>query len=171
MTEETKQIQAVYGSSDIADVLQIQESTLRKYCLLLEKLGYEFLKNEQGHRAFFDQDIIVIRKMMRLKNEADMTLEEAAKSVIAWKNGYDIAVSDTEEARYNVLMEEFKAFQEQQHHFNQALLQEIRRQQTYIEHRLEERDRLLMESMRESLEARKEIAAATSKKKWWQFYK
>lgn len=174
MTEETKQIQAVYGSNDIADVLQIQESTLRKYCLLLEKSGYEFLKNEQGHRAFFDHDIIVLRKMIRLKNGADMTLEEAVKSVVAWKNGRDIAVSDTEEelysARYNALMEEFKAFQEQQRHFNQALLQEIRSQQTYIENRLEERDCLLLQSMRETLEVRKEIAA-TPKKKWWPFYK
>ena len=174
MTEETKQIQAVYGSSDIADVLHIQESTLRKYCLLLEKSGYAFLKNEQGHRAFFDQDIIGLRKLMSLKNDADMTLEEAVKSVVAWKNGHDIAVSNTEEARYiacyNVLMEEFKAFQEQQHHFNQALLQEIRHQQTYIEQRLEERDRLLLQSMRETLEVRKEIVA-TPKKKWWLFYK
>ena len=40
MTEETKQIQAVYGSNDIADVLEIQESTLRKYCLLLKKSSY-----------------------------------------------------------------------------------------------------------------------------------
>lgn len=174
MTEETKQIQAVYGSSDIADILHIQESTLRKYCLLLEKSGYAFLKNEQGHRAFFDQDIIVVRKMMNLKNDTDMTVEEAAKSVVAWKNGHDIVVSDTEEARYiaryNVLMEEFKVFQEQQHHFNQELLQEIRRQQAYIEHRLEERDRLLLQSMRETLAVRKEIAA-TPKKKWWPFYK
>lgn len=170
MTEEMKQIQAVYGSSDIADVLHIQESTLRKYCLLLEKSGYEFLKNEQGHRAFFDQDIIGLRKMMSLKNDADMTLEEAAKSVVAWKNGHDIAVSDTEEERYNVLMETFKAFQEHQYHFNQELLQEIRSQQAYIEHRLEERDRLLLQSMRETLEVRKEIAA-TPKKKWWPFYK
>lgn len=168
MTGEMKQIQAVYGSSDIADVLQIQESTLRKYCLLLEKSGYEFFKNEQGHRAFFDHDIMVVRKMIGLKNDADMTLEKAAKSVVAWKNGHDIAVSDTEEARYNVLMETFKAFQEQQHHFNQALLQEIRRQQTYIEYRLEERDRLLLQSMRETLEVRKEMAV-TPKKKWWRF--
>ena len=55
--------------------------------LVTRKIGSEFLKNEQGHRAFFDQDIIGLRKMMRLKNEADMTLEEAAKSVVAWKNG------------------------------------------------------------------------------------
>ena len=66
-------------------------------------------------------------------------------------------------------METFKAFQEQQHHFNQALLQEIRRQQAYIEHRLEERDRLLLQSMRETLEIRKEIVA-TPKKKWWRFW-
>lgn len=62
MTEETKQIQVIYGSRDIAAVLQLQESTLRKYCLLLEKSGYEFFKNEQGHRAFFDNDIIVLKK-------------------------------------------------------------------------------------------------------------
>ena len=174
MTEETKQIQAVYGSSDIADVLQLQESTLRKYCLLLEKSGYEFLKNEQGYRAFFDNDVIVLRKIISLKNGTDMTLEEAVKSVAAWKNGNDIAVSDTEEkhyiTRYNDLMKEFKSFQEQQLNFNKELLQEIRSQREYIENRLEERDRLLIQSIRETLDVRKEIMA-TQQKKWWQFYK
>lgn len=87
MSEEIKQTQAVYGSSDMADVLGIQESTLRKYCLLLEKSGYEFLKNEHGHRAFFDGDVIVLRKMISLKSSADMTLEEAVKSVISLEKG------------------------------------------------------------------------------------
>lgn len=174
MSKEVVQTQSVYGSSDIADTLKIQESTLRKYCLLLEKSGYEFLKNEHGHRAFFDHDVIVLRKMIGLKSGADMTLEEAAKSVIAWKNGNDIAVRDTEEkryiTRYDDLLEEFKSFQEQQMNFNKELIQEIRNQQEYIEGRLEQRDRLLMQSMRETLETRKEIAAA-SEKKWWHFWK
>ena len=176
MTDETQQtqaLQAVFGSSDIADVLKIQESTLRKYCLLLEKSGYEFLKNEQGHRAFFDNDVIVLRKMIALKNDTDMTLEEAVKSVMAWKKGTDITVRDTEEkqyiARYNDLMEEFKSFQEQQMKFNKELIREIRSQQEYIENRLEQRDQLLMQSIRESLEVRKEIAA-TQKKRWWKFW-
>ena len=112
--------------------------------------------------------------MIRLKNGADMTLEEAVKSVVAWKKGNDIAVSDTEEkhyiARHNDLMKEFKSFQEQQIHFNQELLQEIRSQRAYIEHRLEERDGLFIQSIRETLEVRKEIMA-TQQKKWWQFYK
>lgn len=174
MSEEVVQTQSVYGSSDIADTLKIQESTLRKYCLLLEKVGYEFLKNEHGHRAFFDHDVIVLRKMISLKSSADMSLEEAAKSVVAWKNGNDITVSDTEEkryiTRYNDLLEEFKSFREQQMNFNKELIQEIRNQQEYIEDRLEQRDRLLMQSMRETLETRKEIAAA-SEKKWWHFWK
>ena len=46
-----------------------------------------------------------------------MTLEEAVKSVVAWKNGSDIAVGDTEEkhyiARYNDLLGEFKTFKKQ----------------------------------------------------------
>ena len=174
MTEETKRIQAVFGSNDVADVLQVQESTLRKYCLLLEKSGYEFLKNEHGHRAFFDDDVIVLRKMIALKNDADMTLEEAVKSVVAWKKGSDITVRDTEEmryvARYNDLLGEFNTFKEQQMEFNRELIEEIRNQQQYIETRLEERDRLLMQSIRESMEVRKEIAAA-SEKKWWRFWK
>lgn len=97
-----------------------------------------------------------------------MTLEEAVKSVVAWKNGNDITVRDTEEMRYvacyNDLMEEFKTFQ-QQMNFNKELIEEIRNQQQYIETRLEERDRLLMQSIRDSLEVRKEIAATTDKRK------
>ena len=85
IADETKQIQVVYGNSDIAGVLQIQESTLRKYCLLLEKSGYEFFKNEHGHRAFFDNDVIVLRKMISLKNDADMTLEDGCCSLEKWE--------------------------------------------------------------------------------------
>ena len=175
MSNETQTTQAVFGSSDVADVLGIQESTLRKYCLLLEKCGYEFLKNEVGHRAFFDNDLIVLKKMIKLKNDGDMTLEEAVKSVVAWNKGNDITVSDMEEkryiARYNDLLEEFKTFQQQQMEFNRELIAEVRNQREYINERLEERDRLLVESMRQTLETRKEIAAAEKekKKKWWRF--
>lgn len=73
---------------------------------------------------------------------------------------------DTEEmryvARYNDLMEEFKTFQQQQMNFNKGLIEEIRNQRQYIETRLEKRDRLLMQFIRDSLEVRKEIAATTA---------
>lgn len=178
MSDKTQQIQAVYSSSDVAVTLKIQESTLRKYCLILEKNGYEFLKNENGHRAFFDADSIVLKKFIELKNGSDMTLEQAAKSVVAWKKGTDITERDTEEsryvARYNDLIEEFTSFKENQENFNKELLNQLRKQQEYISDKLEERDQKLMLTLKETLETKRQLAIASaevSKKKWWKFWK
>lgn len=178
MSEKTQQIQAVYSSSDIAITLKIQESTLRKYCLILEKNGYEFLKNENGHRAYFDPDIIVLKKFLELKNGTDMTLEQAAKSVISWHNGVVITESDTEGKRYNVryndLLDEFKSFKASQEAFNHELLKQLEKQQEYINKTLEVRDQNLMIVLKETLETKKQLALdldEEQKKKWWEFWR
>lgn len=178
MSNKTQQLQAVYNSSDVAVTLKIQESTLRKYCLILEKSGYEFLKNENGHRAFFDADSIVLKKFIELKNGSDMTLEQAAKSVVAWKKGTDITERDTEDsryiARYNDLLEDFKDFKENQENFNKELLNQLQKQQEYISDKLEERDQKLMLTLKETMETKRQLAitsAEVSKKRWWKFWK
>jgi DNA-binding transcriptional MerR regulator len=166
--------QAIYSSKDLASTLNIQESTLRKYCLLLEEEGYKFHKNEHSHRGFFDSDIIVIRKIIELKNKGDITLKQATKSVMAWKNGNVITdlVTDKEryDIRYNTMTEEFKAFREQQQVFNQELLEQLKKQQEYINSSLKERDKNLMIAMKESMETQKLLAVA-NQKKWWKFWK
>lgn len=63
------------------------------------------------------------------------------------------------------IMEVFKSFRKQQMEFNKQLIEEFHGQHEYIENRLEERDRLLVESMRQMLEARKEITAAENMEK------
>lgn len=178
MSNETQQIQAVYSSSDVSTVLTIQESTLRKYCLILEKNGYEFLKNANGHRAYFDGDIILLKKFLELKEEADMTLEQASKSVIAWKKGTTISVHDTEEkryvSRYNDLVDEFKLFKRNQEEFNEKLLKQLEKQQEFINTRLEERDQRLLLSLKETMATKKQLELAAveeQKKKWWRFGK
>ena len=167
MSDKTQQIQAVYSSSDVAITLKIQESTLRKYCLILEKNGYEFLKNENGHRAFFDADSIVLKKFIELKNGSDMTLEQAAKSVVAWKNGTDITKGDTEDsqyiARYNDLLEGFTSFKENQEKFNQELLKQLQQQQEYISNKLEERDQKLMLALKETMETKNNLQSLLKK--------
>lgn len=190
MTTETQQLQAVYNSSDVAVTLKIQESTLRKYCLLLEKHGYEILKNESGHRAFFDSDIIVLKKLIEFKSNSDMTLEQATKAVVSWKKGNVITDRDTTNlsyvARYNDLLDEFKSFKEQQFQhneelqdfakqqveFNKKLVERLDQQEQYIANRLEERDRNLMLSIRETLETKRLLEVTEEKKKsWWKFWK
>jgi len=172
--ESPQQGQAIYNSKDLARNLEVQESTLRKYCLLLEEEGYKFHKNEHGHRGFLDSDIIVIRKILELKNESDITLKQATKSVIAWRNGNVVADSVTDKERYimryDELSKEFKAFREQQDKFNRELLSQLERQQEYINNKLEERDKNLMIAMKESMETQK-LLAYNKQKSWWEFWK
>ncbi|PER06831.1 hypothetical protein CN477_06095, partial [Bacillus cereus] len=71
---------------------------------------------------------------------------------------------------------------DQQQEFNQLLLDRLDHQQKYIEDRLENRDRMLMESIRQlqdEKQARLKVAATSvqektktsQQKKWYQFWK
>ncbi|MEC0117354.1 DUF3967 domain-containing protein [Bacillus cereus] len=51
----------------------------------------------------------------------------------------------------------------EQKKFNQLLLERLDQQQEYINNKLEERDRKLMESIRTLQKTKKEVAAATSR--------
>ncbi|WP_197202735.1 DUF3967 domain-containing protein [Bacillus safensis] len=52
----------------------------------------------------------------------------------------------------------------------QSLIQTIHEHQHYIEAKLEERDKNLIEALKENEEMKKQIAAV-HQKKWWQFWK
>ena len=67
---------AFHAPEDIATVLNIKPSTLRKYSLLLEQSGYTFQKNAQGHRWYTDTDLMALRKFITLKDSSGMNLED-----------------------------------------------------------------------------------------------
>lgn len=83
-----------HAPEDVAGVLNIKPSTLRKYSLLLEKKGYSFQKNAQGHRWYGDSDIIAVQKFITFKDSGGMTLEASAQAVSLWAKGSDIAGRD-----------------------------------------------------------------------------
>ncbi|EJS47166.1 hypothetical protein ICG_05345 [Bacillus cereus BAG1X1-3] len=74
----------------MAEQLNIQSSTLRKYADVLEKEGYTFIKNERGHRKYRESDVMVFRKVINLKNDTDMTLENATKQIVSWHQGVEV---------------------------------------------------------------------------------
>lgn len=86
---------AFYNPEELANLLEIKPSTLRKYSLMLEKKGYEFKKNAQGHRWYDDTDIVSMRKLITFKNSNAMSLEDSIDAVLLWKKGGDIAPADT----------------------------------------------------------------------------
>ncbi|WP_342047808.1 hypothetical protein [Bacillus sp. OTU530] len=104
-----------------------------------------------------DRDIIAFRKLISFKNQEDMTLERAANAVMTWINSDDIALSaptdgalqtDLERSKEEILRE-FGEFKEQQMAFNRELLQQLQKQQQYIQESLERRDKALIETVRE----------------------
>lgn len=182
MTGDTEQREILYKSSDMAIMLKIQESTLRKYCIMLEEAGYEFHKNEFGHRAFFNKDVMALNRFIEIKKHPDMTLKQACDAIVSWVKGdgvtgsdiTDITVEERHNDRYENLLEKFEEFKEQQDEFNKELLNQLKKQQDYIQKSLLVRDEKLMETLRETQETRKLIAAAEEEKKknlWWQFWK
>ncbi|WP_129731441.1 DUF3967 domain-containing protein [Ectobacillus funiculus] len=176
----TSERDRVYSPTDIQELLGIDSSTLRKYAILLEKNGYHFLKNERGHRGYFDKDVITLRKLLEFSKQPDMTLERSAKAVMTWVSEEDITVSVPTEAplqptdeRYNDMIERLIRLEEhnkRQEAFNQELLHQLQKQQQYIQESLERRDKTLMETVREIQET-KLLTAATQQKRWWQFWK
>ncbi|EEM68640.1 MULTISPECIES: DUF3967 domain-containing protein [Bacillus cereus group] len=79
-----------YSPGDVSEQLGIQSSTLRKYADVLGREGYTFIKNERGHRKYRESDIMVFRKIINLKNNTDMTLENATKQIVAWHQGVEV---------------------------------------------------------------------------------
>ena len=49
-------MELMYDTEMVSKVLGVQSSTIRKYCALMQKYGYEFNKNSVGHRVFYKKD-------------------------------------------------------------------------------------------------------------------
>ena len=170
----------IYDTGMVSKVLGVQESTIRKYCSLLQKHHYEFNKNTVGHRIFYRKDIEILKKIIDLKNSGVLTLNEAVKTILESdrENIDDISVVESiSKPDYNKLLEEFKAFKNDQMEFNQQLFEQLQKQQEYIKTSIEDRDQKLMFALKESMEARRQLAAAeavaveeSKKRSWWKFW-
>ena len=171
----------IYDTAMVSKVLGVQESTIRKYCSLLQKHHYEFNKNKVGHRIFYKKDIEILKKIIDLKNSGALTLNEAVRTILELdpENIDDIsAVESVSKPDYHKLLEEFKIFKQDQMEFNQKLFEQLQQQQEYIKNSIEDRDQKLMFALKESMEARRQLAAAEAvaieenkKKSWWKFWK
>ncbi|WP_235712316.1 MULTISPECIES: DUF3967 domain-containing protein [Bacillus cereus group] len=172
--------QLIYSSKDVAAILKIQESTLRKYCIMLEEVGYKFHKNELGHRGFLNEDVVALKTLADIKSHPNMTLKQACNAVMTWLHNKNIADTDITELRHEDHNEErhikeyneLKEMIQQQNEMLKQMAKKMDEQQRYIDERLERRDQQLMSAIREIQEEKKVLLeiAATQKKKWWQFW-
>ncbi|MGH0669982.1 DUF3967 domain-containing protein [Bacillus paranthracis] len=206
-------MKTLYSPSDVAEQLGIQSSTLRKYADVLEKEGYTFIKNERGHRKYRESDVMVFRKVINLKNDTDMTLENATKQIVSWHKGIEVLPLESyeieryEDTDFNattlqVMIQDQKEVIEKQNELLQELTKRLAEQDQRSSQREaellsamqalqgsqkliamnnseaakedvarhKERDKMLMQTIREVQEVKK-MLAASQEKKWYEFWK
>lgn len=162
-------MKTLYSPGDVAEQLGIQSSTLRKYADVLEKEGYTFIKNERGHRKYRESDVMVLRKVINLKNDTDMTLENATKQIVSWHQGVEVLplerheVERYEEPDFNAtplqaMIQEQKEVIEKQN----ELLQELTKRLTEQDQRFAQRESELLSAIQSIQDSQKLIATNSS---------
>jgi DNA-binding transcriptional MerR regulator len=82
----------VYTTKEIATLLDMAISTVRKYAQHLEKSGYIFNKTASKARIFSENDIMVFRYLKDLRDKTNITVEQAT-SIVIERFGKDEAAS------------------------------------------------------------------------------
>lgn len=71
------------GVNDVARMLDMSPSTVKKYYLEVEKHGKRFFRNQKGHVMFDENDIVMFKNIIILKNKPDMDFHKACAKVAA----------------------------------------------------------------------------------------
>ncbi|WP_144508765.1 MerR family transcriptional regulator [Bacillus mycoides] len=109
-------IQNVYWTREVAELLGVKEGTIRKYARLLEERGYNFHRNDHDQRGFFDKDVMILKKIQELSKNKSMTLDDAANTIASMHSNNNltpITPPATDENTHNITRHEhiMEAFQ------------------------------------------------------------
>ena len=147
-----------YTPGEMAKVLNVGDSTLRKWCIAVEKENYFFSRTENKRRVFYEDERLLLHSMRELIQVQFMSIENAAKIVSSKYNQQPSEQKNTDNnvpalrADSEQIIKMMTFIEEQQEH--------IQRQKDYIkrqeQHNLELSERLkeLPEQLNERLEER-----------------
>jgi DNA-binding transcriptional MerR regulator len=149
-----------FWAREVAENLGISESTLRKYCLILEKAGYKFLRGDNNRRAFRKKDVEILRRFKALADQGKK-LDEAAVTLVATLDQQEetavsvVSLADTNKTmQIEKVKEVIKPILEQ----NEMLKQELNELKDRLARLDKKTDVLLTRSARQE-------------KKWWRFWR
>lgn len=69
-------------AKEVALHLEINVNTLRRWSLELEKVGYNFSRNEKEQRIYYKRDLVVLTDFQRLLGKTQ-SLENTAKAIVS----------------------------------------------------------------------------------------
>ena len=157
-----------YWAKDISDLLEVTTSNLRRWSIDLENAGYRFYRDEHNRRAYFEKDIMPLRKLKEFLAN-NMSKNDAIKAVVSMfpqenKGTLTIPVNDdTMRVSKSELREIVKEAVEEEREMM------FRAFEAKMNDVVEKRDRILIHELNRSLEEKRlEIAVAEEpKQSWW----
>lgn len=86
-------------NKEVADILGIGDSTLRKWCLCLEEKGITFSKDDQNNRAFSERDLVLLKKLKEKMRTRRRSLKNAVEETLEEESRTDVVSVDNDEER------------------------------------------------------------------------
>ncbi|MEF3225947.1 MerR family transcriptional regulator, partial [Campylobacter jejuni] len=71
-----------YFAKDVASDLEVTTSTLRRWSIELEKLGYQFERNDKEQRIYYERDFKAFRELKKLLSNS-VPFVDAIKAVVS----------------------------------------------------------------------------------------
>lgn len=140
---QLNEIEKASWNNNVSKQLDVGDSTLRKWCIELEKSGYNFVKGAKGTRAFTDNDLAALLYFKYLTRAKNHTMKQAAVAVIekyATKGENENAENNSMERNRSDMEKMIKDLIEhanRQEEFNKKLLERLDQQDRYIKEILE----------------------------------
>jgi DNA-binding transcriptional MerR regulator len=168
--------QKSYWAKDIAELLDITTSNLRRWSIDLENEGYCFYRDEHNRRAYLEKDIMPLKKLKEFLAN-NMSKNDAIKAVVSMfpeenKSVFTIPVNED-----TIRLSKRELQEIVQDAVKQAVEEEreamFRAFENKMNDTIEKRDRLLTQHLKSTLEdgALLALAATQEKRKWWEFWR
>ncbi|KOP77448.1 MerR family transcriptional regulator [Priestia megaterium] len=145
--------EAAYTTEELADILGLPISTIRKYNFHFSKIGVQFTK-KQGRLVYTNDDVTIFHELKKMYANSEMTLEKAVITVA--KKFNLVQILDTPP---NISTEKQTLILE-------PLEVQIKEIQSYIDAKFEERERQLISMAREIRALKKAQQQKKSFYKW-----
>lgn len=147
--------------SQMEQKTNIPTVTIRRY---IKQHGHHLRIKKRGKIYLMASESLPVLKIIREQYDKGKQMEDVEDVLREMNLPVTITIEDDENDN-NVMnvgevLTQLQKDMNEQKQFNQSLLEVIEQQHDYIKNRLEERDRLLIETMNQMLESRKEIASS-----------
>jgi hypothetical protein len=183
---------------DVSQAVGVAASTIRKYSFLIENQGYTFSRSNQGALMYDKEEVSIFKEIIQIKKQKNMTLEKAVQRALSnMSDMVDVAdisrgpyddmsvMSDVQDMSKAIaaMQAQMKAVLDQNEKVllqNQELIRKVERlEDTSLleKEKIENRDKLLLDAMKEIKETKKVIATSLEEnrkalqKKWWEFWR